>query len=327
MMNNLLKYFFKSSFIVLLCLPWTAHAKGELTEPHPQEERITPWFTGPLIAPTASVIPAGHFVIQPFFAFNTSTGIYNSHWQNRSAPNFFSYSTSLELIVGLTEWMDFEIQPAVLYNYTKHESAWAFGDFPFNLSFQLLPVGRFEYFPGIELQIVETFPTGKYQKSNPKKLTTDLGGAGSFATTANLNFYKIYSLQGVHFLSMTASFGVTYHAPVHVRGINFYGGAPGCAGKVYPGNSYNALLSFEYSLTRNWALALDNLYTHFNKDRFRGTAPAKVGKPSSELLSFAPAVEYNFNEQWGIIAGVWLSAIGRNTAVFRIAIISFEYQY
>ena len=53
----------------------------------------------------------------------------------------------------------------------------------------------------------------------------------------------------MHFLSITASFGMTYHAPVHVRGINFYGGAPGCAGKATQDNSYNALLSFKQALT------------------------------------------------------------------------------
>lgn len=318
-------------FLIMLCCPWASRAEEDLPQrtTTPPEE-IVPWFTGPLIVPTAAVIPVGHYFIRPSFAFNVNTGIYDRQWKSRSTPHFFSFATSFQYIVGVAKWMDFEVQPAVLYNHTKNQSAWAFADFPFSVEFQLLPVDRSKYFPGIQVEIIETFPTGKYQKSNPTKLLTDLGGAGSFATTANLNFYKIYTLHGVHFLSMTASFGATYHAPVHVRGINFYGGAPGCAGKVYPGNSYDAILSFEYNLTRHWALALDNVYTYLDKDRFRGIPGAdhpRVGKPSSESLSFAPAIEYNFNVNWGILAGAWFSAIGRNAAVFRNAIFSFTYQY
>jgi hypothetical protein len=286
---------------------------------------ITPWFTGTLLAPTALVVPVGHYCIQPYFQFNTYTGAYNRHWQDKSTPNFFSYLTLLDLTFGLTKWMDIEIFPAVQYNHSKNRSAWRFADLPLLLGFQLLSAEKYEYFPGIQLQLGETFPTGKYQKLNSE---VDVSGTGSFATTASLIFYKIYHLQGLHFMSMTASFVYTYSAPVHVRGLNFYGGGHGCAGKVLPGNFYEAILSFELSLSRHWALALDNIYIHLDKDRFHGTPGAtKVGRPSSESLSFAPAIEYNFNQNWGIIAGTWVSAVGRNSAVFRNAIVSLAYQY
>ena len=290
---------------------------------------VTPWFTGTLLAPTGMVVPIGHYCIQPYFDFNTDTGAYNRHWHDTSTPNFFSYATALNLIFGLTEWMDVEMFPAVQYNHTKGRSAWHFADFPLLFGFQLLSAEKYEYFPGIQLQLTENFPTGKYQKLEPNKLGTDISGNGSFATTASLVFYKVYYLQGLHYISMIAAFGHTYYAPVHIRGYSFYGGGHRCAGKVYPGNSYEGILSLEFSLNRHWVLALDTLYIHLNKDRFQGTpgVNASVGRPSSESLSFAPAIEYNFNENWGIITGVWLSAIGRNSAVFRNALVSFVYQY
>jgi len=320
----------KFLFFLLMGNPWLL-AADELAS----NSSTLPWFTSPLIAPIGEVIPIGHYVIQPFFEFNSITGFYDKHWHNHSIPNFFNHTTFVEIIVGLTKWMDVQINPALLYNHTQNQASWHFGDFPLTFDFQLLPVDKFKYFPGIMLGLTESFPTGKYQKLNPSKLATDVSGNGSFATTANLVFYKIYHLTGLHFLSMTASFGYTYYAPVHVRGFNFYGGGFGCAGKVYPGSSFGAIVSFELSLSRNWALALDNVYTHFNKTRFRGTpgqsavpfVPAVVGKPSSEVLSFAPAIEYNFNENWGIIAGAWCSAAGRNSVVFRNALISLIYQY
>ncbi len=320
---------------------------GLLRASEPEQEKntsqeIVPWFTGPLIAPIGAVIPIGHYCIQPFFEFNTATGIYNRHRHDVSTPNFFNFIASVQVTVGTLEWMDIQITPEFLYNHTHADtlpnphsaSSWRLGDLPLNLDFQLVSIDKFKYFPGIKFSLTESFPTGKYQKLNPFKLLTDIGGSGTFATTGSLVFYKIYHISGFHFLSMTTSLGYTYHTPVHVRGLNFYGGGPGCAGKVYPGNSFGAIASFEFSLDRHWALALDNVYVHFDRDRFKGTPgfsapliPAIVGRPSSESLSFAPAIEYNFNENWGIIAGAWVSAIGRNTLVFRNALLSFVYQY
>lgn len=55
--------------------------------------------------------------------------------------------------------------------------------------------------------------------------------------------------------------------------------------------------------------------------------PASVGLPSSEQFSFAPAIEYNFTENFGIITGVWLSAFGRNSPRFRTGIVNIDYNY
>lgn len=308
------------------------HAAGT---PEVPAGSLSPWLTGSLLAPAGEVVQKGHYSIQSYFQFNTLTGVYDRNWHYTSKPNFFNFTLLTQLIVGVTKWIDFEAILQMQSNSTQGQSSTLFGDLPLSLGFQLLATDKFKWFPGIKLALTETFPTGKYQKLNPHKKDTDVSGAGSFATAADLIFYKVYHLTGLHFLSTTASFGYTYYAPVHVRGFNFYEGGPGCAGKVYPGNSWGVDLSFEFTFDKNWAIALDNVYTSFDKDRFRGSpgitpllsTPGVVGRPSSATLSFAPALEYNFNQHWGVIAGAWFSAIGRNSAVFRNAILSFEYQY
>ena len=44
--------------------------------------------------------------------------------------------------------------------------------------------------------------------------------------------------------------------------------------------------------------------------------PAMVGRGYGNLLTIAPAVEYNFNEHVGVIAGPWFSLRGRNVSEF-----------
>ncbi|HEV7737507.1 MAG TPA: hypothetical protein VGO47_09080, partial [Chlamydiales bacterium] len=127
-------------------------------------------------------------------------------------------------------------------------------------------------------------------------------------------------------------------------------GGFGTKGKIMPGNSFQSIVSFEYTLTQNWVLALDNVYMHTDATQFCGNpgtnAPdvgvgvpssgtgvsvsvpvATIGTPSSEQVSFAPAIEYNFSRNFGIIAGCWFTAWGRNSTEFRSAIINFDYTY
>ncbi len=120
-----------------------------------------------------------------------------------------------------------------------------------------------------------------------------------------------------------------------MKGFNIYGGGYKTRGKVYPGNAFSAILSFEFTFNEHWVFALDNVYTHANKIRFSGNpgflvpdlVPSTVGGPSTEQLSFAPAIEYNFSSHLGMIAGSWFSAMGRNSLEFRSGIISVIYVF
>ena len=288
------------------------------------------WLTGPLIAPTGTVIPYGSFEIEAYVYATVNTGTYNSNWNSVSAEhNFFSLNPQFLCFFGLTPWMDINISPQFFYDTTNGQQTWTFGDLPVALDFQLLDADYTPYFPGIKFTVRETFPTGPYQNLNPSKLLTDQSGAGTFGTTMDLVLYKVYHLTGQHFLSMTYSAAYTVTTPVNVHGFNTYGGGYGTNGYVLPGNTFQAIASFEFSLTQNWALALDNVYTHVDQTRFFGNSgsAASVGAPSSEQISFAPAIEYNFSNNLGIIAGCYFTAWGRNSTRFYSGVISIDYTY
>jgi hypothetical protein len=71
-----------------------------------------------------------------------------------------------------------------------------------------------------------------------------------------------------------------------------------------------------------------------DKTQFRGTVgttsdglPTIVGFPSSEQISFAPAIEYNFSSELGLIVGCWFTGWGRNSTQFRSGVINLDYTY
>ena len=295
----------------------------------------TPWLTGPLIVPVSVVVPYGQWEIQSYVYCTTNTGIYNEDWKAISQqPNFFSLNPQFLFYVGLTPWMDININTGFFYNRTHQQSSVNFADLQIALEFQLLASDATPYFPGIKCFVRETFPTCPFKRLTPYNLLTDLGGDGTFATTFDLILYQIYHLRGHHFLSTTYSAAYTINSPVHVHGFNAYGGGYGTNGRVLPGSNFQGIISFEFTLNQNWVLALDSVYQHVDRTQFDGTLgttvdglSASMGIPSSEQVSFAPAIEYNFSGAFGMIAGCWFTAWGRNSVQFRSGILNIDYTY
>ncbi|MBU6446185.1 MAG: hypothetical protein KGQ49_02165, partial [Verrucomicrobia bacterium] len=220
-------------------------------------EPVSPWFTGPLIAPQGTVVPYGSFEIESYIYFTTNTGTYNAHWQAVTASeNFYSLNPQILCFFGLTPWCDLNVIPQCFYNVTSNQHCVQFGDLTVGLDFQLMADDLTPYFPGIKLAIREVFPTGNFENFRPRKLNTDQSGAGTFATQFNLVLYKEFHVARAHWLSTTISAQYTVNTPVEVLGFNTYGGGFGTNGTVLPGNQFQAIISFEYSLTQHWALAL-----------------------------------------------------------------------
>jgi hypothetical protein len=297
------------------------------------QQQTPAWFTGSLIAPTGTAIPYGDFEIEPYIYYTVNTGAYNQHWNAHSFTNFYSFSSVLEGTFGLTPWMDVFIFPALFWNRTENQGSEGFGDLPLGFDFQLYS-DQASWFPGIKLSISENFPTGKYQHLNPSKLGADAIGYGTFGTSLGLVLYHEYQLSGIHYITLTCSAQYTLNTPVKVHSFNTYGGGYGTRGTIHPGNLLEGVVSFEVNFTKNWAFALDTVYVHKCKTGFSGYKgvdrlgnPAIIGSPASEQLSFAPAIEYNFSESLGLIAGTWLSAAGRNSTQFRSAVGAFYYYY
>ncbi len=284
----------------------------------------TPWLTGPLIAPAGLVVPYGQFEIEPYLYFSTNTGVYNSHWKAISAnQNFFSLDVQLFTYFGLTSIIDINIIPQFFYNNVSNQNSTGFGDLTVALDIQLLDPDSTQYFPGIKFTLRETFPTGKYQRLDPRKLGTDLTGGGTFGTDFNLVFYKVYFLGRSHFLSTTYSASYQINSPVTVHGLNAYGIAPKKGTTAYPGTLFQGIVSFELTLTQNWVLALDNVYTRVSATKLN----QGLKTPSSDQISFAPAFEYNFNSNVGVAIGCWFTAWGRNSPIFRTAVIDLVCSY
>lgn len=317
-------------FVFLSLLPLTLLA-DKVDIPHE-----VPWFTGPLLATTAYVTPLGHYDIEPYFFAIAYTGAYDHHGHAKSSSTVWNNYFQPEVQIGIAPNMDIEILPTVYYNLGQNAANWAFGDLPIIWDISLYE-GQFkvrEWETGVKLSFSETIPFGKYRNLKPEKKGTQIGGTGSWVTEVILAWGNLFRLNGSHYFNGRLNIGCSIPAPVHVKGFNFYGGGYGTDGTVYPGKVLNIDVAFEYTLTQNWVFALDMVGNWTTRFRFKGnpgtTATGEVAPIktiSAVQYSLAPAIEYNWSADIGLIAGSWFTVGGRNSPKFASFAMAFNYYH
>lgn len=308
----------------------TAFAKFDVypksAMPGPSSESVPmPWFTGPLLAPSSLVIPKGHANIEPYYNNSILTGLYGPDWKNVPMPNFYSKKLQVPIQIGLVDRLDFEIVPAYVWNYTQGKSYDGIGDMTLLMDIQLVPDIADSWVPIVKLAFTGNAPLGKYKRLTIGNLATDSLGSGSWFPGMTLVFSKLIRIgRTKSFINTRLGVNYSVGTQVIVRGLNSYGGDPTTKGKVYPGNYILSDLAFEVNFTQNWVFAMDIVYNHYNKSRFSGTTIRQSKIPSSEVFSLAPALEYNWSENVGVIGGIWFSAKGRNTINFTTGMIALN---
>ena len=317
----------RSLFLAPLVAAIPCYADFLFTESQgaPVKSEPSPWFTGPLLAPSAHTIPQGHVNLEPYFFYTVNTGAYRKHWNPKPIPNFYNSNLQILTQVGITKFMDFQLAPQIVWNRVKRENYVDIGDLPFVIGFQLAldVVGGWQ--PAVKLRLGANIPTGKYDHLKPHKLGTDSTGSGSWLPTVALAFSKLLHLgKGIHFLDARLFFNYEIGTPAYVEGISSYGGGKGTRGKIFPGNTLTIDGAIECNLTRKWVFAIDGVYIHNNKTRFSGKTTYPIGPPSGEQFSLAPALEYNWSEDVGVIGGVWFTLAGRNAARFSSGVIALN---
>ena len=148
-------------------------------------------------------------------------------------------------------------------------------------------------------------------------------GAGVYSSTLAV-YSQFYSwMPNGRILRTRLDFSYTIAGSAPLRDVSVYGTAQGFAGRARPGNSAVLDASWEYSVSRNWVLALDVLYEHDASTHvwgFASGAGIDLYSGPGHSWSLGPAVEYNFNSRVGIIVGTKLSVAGSNAGASIIPV-------
>lgn len=283
-----------------------------------------PWFTGPLLAPAGHTVPRGHTNFE-FYAIDVkSDGAYNSNGELIHSPLFSSFVANPIITHGFTDWLDVQLTVPYVFNDTMHVQHNGLADTTVSVGLQLVNQNDSTWKPDVRILIQETFPTGSFQDLNPNELGTDSTGLGSYETQVGLNLQLLSSVFETHYLRTRLILTHLFTSAVHVHGVNSYGGTLTTNGRIAAGGENAADLAFEYTLTQHWVAVMEGYIAHGTETRFDGVIEiGDLGGPSAAIgggpfseVGLAPALEYNFNSNIGVIGGVWFPVAGSNTAHF-----------
>ena len=116
-----MKFFVTAILVCLYAHSILEAAKGdEFTEDIFVEETIEPWFTGPLLTPSGSVVPVGYINIEPYLFETFTYGYYDSHWNKKKTQTLNNLNSSNLIEVGVTEWMDILFTVNGFWNERAH---------------------------------------------------------------------------------------------------------------------------------------------------------------------------------------------------------------
>jgi hypothetical protein len=280
------------------------------------------WWTGPLLAPNASAFPHGHMLVEPYVYDDITTGRYDSGGTHRPAPNEHDLGSLTYVIYALTDRLAVGLLPRLGYNEpagAPSSTSPSVGDFGAQLQYSLTSFQEGSLLPATAVLVGETFPTGRYDRL---QRASDGFGAGAYTTSLAWYSQDYLWMPNGRILRVRLDLTYTISSAASVEDASVYGTSAGFRGRAYPGDGASADAAAEYSLTRNWVLAIDLIWSHSASTRISGSdlATGSVSRGfvnmqsgSSEYLAVAPAVEFNWSARMGVILGARIFVAGRNT--------------
>ncbi|QDH12868.1 hypothetical protein E3E12_00090 [Formicincola oecophyllae] len=275
---------------------------------HPPEQ----WNTGTLFAPFPALPEQGEIVIEPYNEFYVPNGAFNARGDHVRSPGQASFTQFWFMQYAVTDRLTVGVYPTWSRSWGNHQksSSFVFNDLPIDLEYRLTP----HYTPSLTAYIGTTVPTGPYKNlSNP----ADGLGTGSW--------FLHYALQGelvFPFFSQTVRFHFWAQAyqpltSARLKGMTAYGTSPGYLGHAHPGWYGNEGMGSEWGITKKWVFALDFYHTWGAGAVLRGRRGNQRLESRSGwngTLNVGPELEYNWDPNWGVVAGVIVPVMGHNSS-------------
>lgn len=284
------------------------------------QARDDAWWTGPLLAASPGSLTPGHFLIEPYLFDAIPQGHYDNDGKRHPVPHANDFGSQSYLLYGLTDEVGIGLIPRFGFNansVARDSSKVGVGDLTVQAQYGLTRFHAGSWIPTTAVVVQETLPTGKYDRLGDRP--ADGFGSGAYSTNVALYSQYFFWMPNGRILRTRLDLSYQISGSAGVRDVSVYGTEEGFRGRARPGNVTVVDAAGEYSLTRNWVLALDAVYEHDGSTHVYGSGTHFDSGPA-RTWSLAPAIEYNFNSRIGIIAGAKLTVAGRNATAVVIPV-------
>ncbi len=294
-----------------LFINWTSAPAQQESPSAPAVERQSlddAWWTGPMLAPNATTLPRGHFLIEPYLY-----DVVGAHSNGFGSLTYVNYGLVDKLTVGLI--------PTAGFNQVSNgpsSSGVGMGDLTIQAQYRLTKFHEGSWAPTSSITVQEALPTGKYDRLGNRP--SDGLGSGAYTTTLALYTQTYFWLPNRRILRMRFNATQSFSRSVNVEDVSVFGTETGFRGQAKPGSSSYVDASWEYSVTRRWVLALDATYRHSWNTRTSGynisdpkPDSIQLNSGSSDAFGFAPAIEYSWKPNLGVLLGTRVIPASHNT--------------
>lgn len=280
------------------------------------------WWTGPLLAASASTLPRGHVLIEPYLFDITARGHFDAEGNRHASSREHTVGSLTYMLYGVTDRITAGMIPQFAFRHGTGASSSGIGvgDLQLQAQYRLTLFEEGRRVPTLSFVVGETLPTGKYDQLGDRP--NDGVGGGAHTTTLSLYSQYFFWMPNGRILRTRLDLSRAFSDSAELEDVSVYGTEEGFRGRAEPGDSFVADLAFEYSMTRNWVLALDVVHSRSASTRVAGMYPASgnmlavsidAESGSSRTIYVAPAVEYNFTGNVGVIVGARFTPRGRNS--------------
>lgn len=293
------------------------------------------WWTGPMLAPSAATLPRGHFLIEPYFYDVALQGRYDANGVRRSTTHANGFGSLTYILYGVANRFTVGLIPTGGFNLVSgapSSSGLKLGDVTLQGEYRLAQFQEGRRIPTVSAALQETLPTGKYDRLGDR-MSNGLGG-GAYTTTLALYSQMPLWLPNGRILRMRLNFTQSFSREVTLKDASVYGTEDGFRGHADPGPSTYFDAAWEYSLRRRWVAAFDATYRHDGNTHVSGynvlsaassAETIRTNSGTGDTFALAPAIEYSWKRNLGVLLGVRLIPAGRNTAATITPAVAINY--
>ncbi|QDH14980.1 hypothetical protein E3E11_02865 [Oecophyllibacter saccharovorans] len=292
----------------------TPHRKSFWTRLNDFLNTETPeqWATGPLYALFPALDEAGQVVFEPYTQFSVPRGSFGPKGhRDPHDPSQASVQAYWFFNYAITDHLTVATYPTWGYSWGGHQKASSveFQDLPVDFEYRFTDT----YAPSLTAYLGFVAPTGHFSN-----LRNPANGVGAGVWSIH---YALEGLMTFPFFkhALNVYFWGEEWQPVstaRLHNVSVYGTDHGFRGHAHVGANGDAGASFEFGITREFLFAIDMYQSWGASTVTRGHQDGvhqydRTGWSTS--FNLAPALEYNWNPNWGVIMGVIVPTMGHNT--------------
>ncbi|MFN8580176.1 MAG: hypothetical protein U0163_04250 [Gemmatimonadaceae bacterium] len=278
-----------------------------------------------MLAPSGGTLPRGHWLIEPYLYDVSVTGAFDAKGTRQATPRQNVFGSLAYVLYGVTDRFTFGAIPTEGFRVSAAGSTSTgvlLGDLSLHGQLRLSTYREDSWLPTTSLAVEVALPTGRHDRLGDRP--TDGIGAGVYTTSVALYSQTYAWLPTGRILRLRFNATQAYSSSGHVDGVSVYGTGAPFRGSARPGNVLFVDAAGEYSVSKQWVLALDVTYRRQASTRVSGVdavdvnsqvapVPFHASSPTSIAYGLAPAIEYNWSPNAGVLLGVRLITAGRNT--------------